>query len=340
MKKVIKWGALAVVLVIVAAVVGTYLYLDSIVKYAVETQGSKQMNLKTELNGASVGLLRGKVGLDDLKIANPPGYTTPHLFTLGELNVNVPISQLRGNPKRVSSITIDKPELVIERSSDGSFNFKKAIDQMPKAPTGPAEPRSPQEPQPAAEEMKLIIDELTITGATVVVRPGLNIPGIADKFVVPIPAVTMKNIGNADNAQNGAAMRDVAQQVITVLAANASNSSLLPEQLRGLLSLDVNQVMAELSTRLGAEASKRIAAAVPGELGAQLSKIAADPNALLKNPNQAVDVLKENLGKELGKKLPTSNPSELLNDPAKAAEGLKGLLGGAKDKKRKDKSAE
>jgi len=34
-------------LVIVAAVVVTYLYLDSIVEsYAVETQGSKQMNLK------------------------------------------------------------------------------------------------------------------------------------------------------------------------------------------------------------------------------------------------------------------------------------------------------
>ena len=72
-----------------------------------------------------------------------------------------------------------------------------------------------------------------------------------------------------------------------------------------------------------------------------LSKLAADPNALMKNPNQAVDALKQNLGKGVGNKLPTSNPSELLNDPGKAAEGLKGLLGGAKDnKKKKDKSAE
>lgn len=340
MKKVIKWGALALVLVIIAAVVGTYMYLDSIVKYAIETQGSKQMNLKTELDGASVGLLRGKVGLDELKVANPPGYTAPHLFTLGELDVNAPISQLRGNPKRVSNITIDKPKLVIERSSDGVFNFKKAIEQMPKAPTGPSEPRAPQEPKPAEEEMKLIIDELTIKDATVVIRPGLDIPGIAKEFTVTVPTVSMKNIGNADNANNGAAMRDVAQQVITVLAANASNSSLLPEQLRGLLSLDVNQVMAEVSNRLGAEASKRIASAVPGELGQQLSKIAADPNALIKDPNKAVDALKENLGQELSKKLPTSNPSDLLNNPEKAAEGLKGLLGGTKEKKKKDKPAE
>src|SRR5690348_13874241 len=124
MRKVIKWAALAVVLIVVAAVVTTYVYLDSIVKYAVETQGTKQMNLKTELDGASIGLLRGKVGLDDLKIANPPGYTAPHLFTLDGLDVQVPVSQLRGNPKRISHITIDKPKLVIERSSDGTFNFK------------------------------------------------------------------------------------------------------------------------------------------------------------------------------------------------------------------------
>jgi hypothetical protein len=340
MKKVIKWGALGLVLVIVLAVVIVYWKLNSIVAYTVRTQGTRQMNLRTDLDGADVGLIGGDVELDDLKIANPAGFTAEHLFTLDELEIKAPFSQLRGNPKRISNITLDKPKLIIERSADGKFNFRQAIEQMPKAPTGPTEPRAPQEPKPAEEEMKLIIDDLTIKDATVVIRPGLDIPGIAKEFTVTVPTVSMKNIGNSDNAQNGAAMRDVAQQVITVLAANASNSNLLPEQLRGLLSLDVNQVVAELGNRLGAEAQKRIAAAVPGELGQQLSKIAADPNALIKDPNKAVDALKENFGKELGKKLPTSNPSELLNDPAKAAEGLKGLLGGAKDKKKKDKPVE
>ena len=130
----------------------------------------------------------------------------------------------------------------------------------------------------------------------------------------------MKNIGNADGAQNGAAMRDVAQQVITVMAANASNSGMLPEELQDLLNMDVNAVMAELGKRLGAEAQKRIAAAVPGELGKQLGKLAADPNALIKDPSKAVDVaeqgLKENLGKALKEKgISTTNPSELLERP-------------------------
>jgi hypothetical protein len=343
MKKVIKWAVVAVLLLLVVGLGITYWKLNSIVEYAVETQGSKQMNLATELDGASVSLFGGEVGLDDLTIANPPGFTAQHLFTLDGLDVDVPIRELRGNPKRISTITLDKPKLVIERGADGSFNFKKAIEQMPKGPA-PTEPQ-----QPAGDEMKLIIDELTIKEASVVIRPGLSIPGVAQEYTVPIPTVTMKNIGNADNAQNGAAMRDVAQQVITVMAANASNSGMLPKELQGLLNLDLNLVMAEVGNRLGAEAQKRIAAAVPGELGAQLSKLAADPNALIQDPNKAVDAVKENLKDNVGKRLqeqgiPATNPADLLNDPGKAAQGLQGLLGGRKDRekdrdKRRDQDA-
>lgn len=338
MKKLIKWGTLVVVLVLVAAVTVVYFKLSSIVKYAVETQGTAQMNLKTQLDGASVGLLGGKLGLDDLKIANPPGFSTPYLFSLDGLDVQVPIRELRDNPKHVTSITLDKPKLVIERSADGRFNFKAAIDQMPKgpAPTGPQQPA-----EPAGEEMRLVIDELTIKDALVVVRPGISLPGIAEEITVPIPTVTMKNIGNADNAQNGAALRDVAQQVITVMAANASNSELLPQELRGLLSLDVNAVVAELGNRIGAEAQKRIAAAVPGELGAQLSKLASDPSALLNDPGKAVDALKGNLGKSLDLDGLPGNPDDALNDPGKAVEGLGGLLGnrGKKDKEKNKETA-
>ena len=333
MKKVVKWVVIGVVLLVVIGLGVTYWKLNSIVEYAVETQGTKQMNLNTELDGASVSLFGGEVGLDDLKIANPPGFTAPHMFTLDGLDVDVPIRELRDNPKRITNITLEKPKLVIERGADGSFNFKKAIEQMPKGPT----PTDPQ--QPAGDEMKLIIDELTIKDASVVIRPGINIPGIAQEYTVPIPTVTMKNIGNADNAQNGAAMRDVAQQVITVLAANASNSGMLPKELQGLLNMDLNSVMAEVGNRLGAEAQKRIAAAVPGELGAQLSKLAADPNALLQDPGKAVDLAKENLQKSLEKTLqdkgiPATNPADLLNDPGKAVEGLQGLLGGRKDREK------
>jgi AsmA protein len=167
MKKVLKWGSIAVVLLVVIGVAVVYFRLGAIVEYAVESQGSQQMSLKTELDGASVGLFGGEVELDELKIANPPGFEAPHLFTLGGVDVKVPISELRSNPKRVSSITLDKPKLVIERGADGRFNFKAAIDQMPKSPTptGPAPtepspaPTEPAPPAPAGAARYLLVDD-------------------------------------------------------------------------------------------------------------------------------------------------------------------------------------
>ena len=54
MKKVLKWGSIAVVLLVVVGIAVAYFRLGSIVEYAVESQGSQQMNLVTELDGASV----------------------------------------------------------------------------------------------------------------------------------------------------------------------------------------------------------------------------------------------------------------------------------------------
>src|SRR5690349_3953354 len=121
MKRLIKWGVLGVVLLVVVVVAIVYFRLNSIVKYVVETQGTKQTNLTTQLDSASVGLFGGNLGLDDLKIANPQGFTDPHLLTLDGLDVKVPLRELRDNPKHVNSITLDKPKLFIERSSDGTF---------------------------------------------------------------------------------------------------------------------------------------------------------------------------------------------------------------------------
>jgi hypothetical protein len=143
--------------------------------------------------------------------------------------------------------------------------------------------------------MKLIIDELTIKDATVLVRPGDQPARRGAGDHGEGAHGQLKNIGNAEGAQNGAAMRDVVQQVITVLAANASQSNLLPEELRGLLNLDVNAVMAELGTRLGAEAQKRIAAAVPGSWARSSRSSPPTPTRLLSDPGKAVDAVRGNV---------------------------------------------
>ena len=273
-------------LVVVGGGAYVWINLNRILKHQIETQTTAQTKLKTELDSARLSVFGGELNLDDLKIASPPGFTAPQMFRLDNVDVNVKLGELRGDPVRVQSITLDKPQLVVERVGQ-SFNFKAAMDQMPKQPDAPKE-------DPNAKPLKLIIGELTIKDPTVVLRPGdINIPGInlAKEYTITIPTMAMKNIGSGEGADNGAAVKDVLMQIITAMAAAAANSDQVPGQLKNLLNVDVQQVVAGLT----AEAQKKIVEAVPGEAGRALANIIADPNALIKDPGKVVGAEAERL---------------------------------------------
>jgi uncharacterized protein involved in outer membrane biogenesis len=279
MKTLRRTVLVVVSLVIVAGAIG-YLAIDRILKSTVEEQSSTSLKLSTTLNRAHLSLLGGKLNLNRLRIASPPGFSAPQMFEMGDVDLAVNYGQLRKDPIHVQALTLNQPRLVIEQQN-GALNFKSAMDRLP-----------PQESS-SEKPIKLIIDDLKVQDAQVVIHPGL--PGVRQEINVAVPSLAMKNVGSGRGSQNGAAIKDVAMVVITALAAKAAESGSLPPELRALLTLNVGQV----AGKLGAEAQKQIAAAVPGELGNRLSKVVADPGALTKDPGK---VLQGEVGGILGGK--------------------------------------
>lgn len=310
--KIIRRIVLAVILVIVIVVIAIILNLDRVVKRTVESQASSSLNLKTTLNSASLSLLGGKLNLHQLDIASPQDFPAPHMLELGDTNVAVSYGQLRQEPVHVESLVLKKPKLVIEQQG-GILNFKKAMDQMP-----------PSESSAEKKPLKLVIDDLKVEDADVVVRPGAGIPGVPQEITVPVPSLELKNVGTGEGSQNGAAVKDVVMQVVTALAAKASESGSIPAELKALLHANLGDVL----NKLGGEAQKRIAAALPGELGQKLSEAMKDPQAVLKNAGQLVP---QNIGNLLGNRNPaTTQPSDTAGQ---AVQQLEGLLGGKKKQK-------
>lgn len=286
--RIFKWAVLVLLLLLIGGGLIAYLNLNGIIERTVESQSTASLNLKTELQGARLALFGGKLNLNDLRIANPAGFTAPEMFTLDGVDLNVGYRELRQDPVRVKSITLDRPKLVIENNG-GKFNFKKAMELMPKT----------EEADPNQEPLRLIIDNLTVKDSTVVIRPGnLNIPGITlpEEITVAVPTINMKNIGTDENAKNGAAVKDVVMQVITALAADAANNGKLPADLQNLLKVDVNAMV----QGFGKEAQKRIAEALPGEAGAFVASVLDDPNALLKDPGKVLESKGKAIEKGLG----------------------------------------
>lgn len=294
---------LAVVLLVIIAAVIVYWNIDRIIKNTVQSQATTSTNLQTTLNSASLSLLGGKLSLNGLQVASPPGYQAPQMLDVGSTNLAVSYGQLRSDPVHVSGITIDKPKLVIEQKN-GELNFKKAMDDMPKSPdTAPAN----------SKPLKLIIDDLKLNNPQVVVK-GIG----ATDIPLSLPSIELKDIGNGQGAQNGAAVKDVLGQVITAMAAAASDSSALSAEFKQVLNANVGAAL----TNLGAEAQKRVAAAIPGELGQSLSKLVSNPESLAKDPNKAIQSL---LGGN--KSGAATQPSDVKKE---ATDALQGLLGGKK----------
>src|SRR5690242_1296651 len=266
--KLVKRGILVVVALVVVAIGAIWLGLGHIVRSAVEREGTKSLRLATTLNTATVSLFGGKLGLHGLGIASPRGFSAPEMLEVGKVRVDVRYGELRKEPIHVDALTIDKPRLVIEQSG-GALNFRRAMELLPQS-----DPNKPP--------MKLVIDRIDVKEAQVVIRPGL--PGLEHEIVVAVPALSLKDVGQGKGAHNGAAIKDVAMQVIGALAAKAAESDGVPGELKALLHLNV----AQLAGALGADAARNLAAALPGDLG---------------------------------KKLP-ANPADVAKDPAKALQGL------------------
>ena len=159
--------------------------------------------MTTTLGGASLSLAGGSLGLNDLQIGSPKGFSAPHMLTLDDAAVRVDYRQLTQTPIHIAHIRLEKPVLAIEQSS-GELNINAAMDQIPKS---------------EAEPMKMVIDQLEVADAQVIVHPG--IPGVAQQLTLTLPSITLNNIGTAEGAQNGAAMKDVVMQVVTAMAAKA-----------------------------------------------------------------------------------------------------------------------
>ncbi|HEY2027795.1 MAG TPA: hypothetical protein VGH20_01185 [Myxococcales bacterium] len=259
-------GVLALV-VIVGAIV--YFNIDRIVKTEVEKQGTASLRLDTQLDSARLALFGGKVDLHGLSIASPKGFSAKHMLELGDAKAQVDYGELRKHPIHVKELEFDKTRLVVEQSG-GKLNFKEAMSLLPQKPPDNKPP------------MKLVIDEIKLTDAHVIIRPGL--PGISQEIDVPVPSLVMKAVGSGKGANNGAAIKDIAMQVITALAGKASQSDQLPGELKALMHLNT----AQIATQLGAEAAKQIGANIPGDLGKKLTQ---DPASLAKDPSKALEGL-------------------------------------------------
>jgi hypothetical protein len=158
------------VLLLVVGVVVLYFQLGSIVKVGVETVGPQVLDVPVSLESSEVSIM-GSGTLGNLKVGNPEGFKSDHLFHLGAVKVELALPSLLGDTLRVKKIHIDGAHLIYEGSLVRS-NLKTMLDHLSKM-SGTDEPGVPDSEkdtsgqddpsQKKESEKKIIIDHLLIS---------------------------------------------------------------------------------------------------------------------------------------------------------------------------------
>jgi hypothetical protein len=265
---------IAVVLLVVVVIAIAYFAINGIIRAAVQSGATAALNVPTTLNSASLSLLGGSLALNGLDVGAPSGFTS-HILIVDGLKVVVEYSELRGTPIHISEIDINNPNLTVEMAG-GKLNIQ-ALQQSSQSGSSAAAPNG-QASSSSAGSMKLIIDKLTLTNATVGFNAGL--PGLSSPTSVTVPTMTLTNIGNSGDAKNGEALDQVVMQTITALAAKAQQTGNLPGQLNTLLNTDLSQVAGNLGSQFNSQFQSILGGngqssgkSIPGNIGNQLNNL-------------------------------------------------------------------
>jgi hypothetical protein len=232
--KVIYVAVFTVVIVAVIVVVAAALFADSALRIAVESAGSKALNVAVKVKSADLSIMAGKASLKNLTIGNLPGYKQPKLLELKDTDVVVQAKSLFSDTVRIEEIKLDGANIFIEQKGL-SNNLQDLIKAMPR--------------QEKPSGKKLHIDSLEITNITANVKL-LPLPGKADIITLKLPAIKMTNLGS-DNKLDLATLTG---QIILAIAKGIAEQGIgvLPKDMIDMMTSTLGKAL-DLSTSIFGE---------------------------------------------------------------------------------------
>jgi len=192
MKKLFLGVVIVLVVLIVAAVIGVGLFLDSIVKMGMETVGPKITQVSIKVDAVNLSLLNGSARVKGFVIGNPEGYKTPQAISVGSAAVGVNPLTIFSDKIVVRSVRIEAPEITFEGGLGGN-NLSKIMDNV-NAVAKNGGPAATNTTARAGNEpgRKMEVDDFLITGAIVHV----SLTGIGGReMTLTLPDIHLTNLG-------------------------------------------------------------------------------------------------------------------------------------------------
>ena len=227
--KIVKFILIGILFLIIVLVILFKIKGEEIIATAAETAGTKALNVAVNIDDMDLKILGGEGAIKGLSIANPAGFNNPFLMQMQEGQVKVNIKSLLSDTIVVDKIHLDNLHVTFEQKGLTS-NIKVITDNIKKS-----QPAEEEKPEPEAEEKagkKVVISDLQITNAKLSIKL-LPVPGKSDTVTIPLPTISMQDIGKGDD--ENMSFEDVVELIFVKIseAIATVGSGVIPDDLLG-----------------------------------------------------------------------------------------------------------
>lgn len=203
--KFVKYTLLTLILLVVAALVAGWLYLEPLVKGVVHKYGTQIAGTEVNLGGFMLNPLNGEVSVSGLTVANPKGYSAPNLLSLGGVSVKVDPKSLLSDTIVVENISISKPEITYEMPDFTTSNVMQIQQNVAKntassAKAEPAEEEVDVKAEDKGTSKKVIIRRVLVEGGSLSALTPLQKNNNA--LTLDMPAIEITGIGEEKQAMS------------------------------------------------------------------------------------------------------------------------------------------
>jgi len=216
MKKILLYGGIALLVVVIGGFITDQIFLGSIIKAGVNKFAPAITQTKVELAGASVSPLSGSGTLTGLVVGNTKGWSENNLCALGKIHVDIAPLSLLGEHIVIELIEIDAPEFSYETKLVASnvSDLLKSIEQSTGG--GKDKPAAQGESSP----VKFAVKKFKLTNGKVRVGVG------AGAMTLPMPPIELNDLGTKEggitpNQLAVAVMRSVTTSIVSATAKAA-----------------------------------------------------------------------------------------------------------------------
>ena len=220
---------MVIFILIVLALVTIGLFANSALQVAIETAGTKALNVGVSVKEVDLSILRGKLGFQNLTINNPPGYNHDKLLELNQANIAVETKSLLSDVVNIQEIKLDGVKIILEQRGISSNNLQDIIKELPSTESEPSE----------SSGKKLHIDLLEITNTEVNIKL-LPVPGKVDTIPLKLGPIKLTDLGNNNDLDAVALTRTILLAIANGIAQQGAD--ILPDEMLGSLVSELKNI--------------------------------------------------------------------------------------------------